>query len=132
VQDWSLTGRDELKARLAGLRHDTADGILMLPDSFTISSLDLIIPASVAQRVPLFGLQDFMADWGAIAAYGPSTYQAGSRVARYIDKIVKGAKPGELPVEPVDPMLVVNLKVAGCLGISIPPDVLHQADRVIQ
>ena len=132
VQDWALASRDELTGKLAGLRHDTAAGILMLPDTFTISNLDLIVQASLTQQVPIYGQQDYMADWGALAAYGPSTYQAGGRVAHYIDKIVKGAKPGELPVEPVDPMLVINLKVASCLGISIPPDVLHQADRVIQ
>jgi putative ABC transport system substrate-binding protein len=132
VQDWPLNSRDELKAKLAGMARDTSAGILILPDSFTISGLDLIVPASLAHGVPIYGQQDYMADWGAIAAYGPSTYQAGSRVARYIDKIVKGAKPGELPVEPVDPMLVVNLKVASCLGVTIPPEVLHQADRIIR
>jgi ABC-type uncharacterized transport system substrate-binding protein len=132
VLDWSLNSRDELKAKLAALEHGASAGILMLPDSFAISSLDLIVPASLERGVPIFGQQDYMADWGAVAAYGPSTYQAGGRVAHYIDKIVKGAKPGDLPVEPVDPVSVVNLKAARCLGISIPPDVLHQADRVIQ
>jgi len=132
VVDWALNSRDELKAKLAGLSHDASAGILILPDSFSISSLDLIVPASIAQGVPVFGQQDYMAYWGAIAAYGPSTYQAGGRVARYIDKIVKGAKPGDLPVEPVDPLYVINLKVASCLGLSIPIEVLHQADRVIQ
>jgi putative ABC transport system substrate-binding protein len=132
VLDWTASNRDELKAMLSTLRRDTADGIMILPDSFVISSLDLIIPAGLAQGVPTFGLQDFMADWGALGAYGPSAYQAGGRVARYIDKIVKGAKPGDLPVEPTDPILVVNLKVASCLGISIPLEVLHQADRVVR
>jgi putative ABC transport system substrate-binding protein len=130
--DWTPGNRDELKDMLAKLRPDTADGILILPDSFAISSLDIIVAASLTQHVPIFGLQDFMADWGALGAYGPSAYQAGGRVARYIDKIVKGAKPADLPVEPVDPILVINLKVANCLGISIPPEVLHQADRVIR
>lgn len=132
ILDWSVADRAELKAALDKLTPDTADGIMILPDSLVISSLDLIIPASVAHRVPTFGLQDFMADWGALASYGPSAQQAGARVAQYVDKIAKGAKPGDLPVEPIDPIFAINLKVANCLGLTVPLEVLHQADRVIR
>ena len=121
VLDWTAGSRDELRTALAQVRPDGADGIMILPDSFVITNLDLILEVSLEQRVPTFGLQDFMADWGALGAYGPSAYQAGGRIARYVDKIAKGAKPGDLPVEPIDPTLVVNLKAAECLGVSIPP-----------
>ena len=73
-----------------------------------------------------------MAAWGAVAADGPSAYQAGTRVASYVDKISKGANPGDLAVEPVDPHFVINLKAAKCLGISVPLEVLSQADEVIR
>jgi putative tryptophan/tyrosine transport system substrate-binding protein len=132
VLDWTAGSRDELRTMLAQLRPGTADGIMILPDSFVITNLDLILEVSLEQRVPTFGLQDFMADWGALGAYGPSAYQAGGRIARYVDKIAKGAKPGDLPVEPIDPTLVVNLKAAECLGVSVPLPLLHQADRVIR
>jgi putative ABC transport system substrate-binding protein len=132
ILDWTVTSRAELKAVLAKVRRDTADGIMILPDSLIISNIDLVLETSLEQGVPTFGLQDFMADWGAIGAYGPSTYQAGGRVARYVDKISKGAKPGDLPVEPIDPTLVVNLKAAACLGVPLPLTVLQQADRVIR
>jgi putative ABC transport system substrate-binding protein len=132
VQDRTVANREELQALLADLRREKVDGILVLPDTLVISNLDLVLDASLEQRIPTFGLQDFMADWGALGAYGPSAFQAGARVARYIDKIAKGAKPGDLPVEPIDPIMVVNLKTAACLGISIPGEVLHQADRVIE
>ncbi len=132
IIDWAVDNRDELKSMLAKLTPDTADGIMILPDSLVISSLDLIIPASIAHHVPTFGLQDFMAEYGALASYGPSARQAGARVAQYIDKIAKGAKPGDLPVEPVDPLFFVNLKVANCLGLTVPLEVLRQADRVIR
>jgi putative ABC transport system substrate-binding protein len=105
---------------------------MILPDSLIISNVDVILEASLERRIPAFGLQDFMADWGALGAYGPSAYQAGGRDAFYVDKISKGVKPGDLPVEPVDPTFVVNLKAAECLGISLPLEVLHQADRVIR
>jgi putative ABC transport system substrate-binding protein len=132
VLDWTADDRAELQKALSNLQHDTADGIMILPDSFIISNMDLVLGTSLAQRVPTFGLQDYMADWGAIAAYGPSTYQAGARLAGYIDKIAKGAKPADLPVEPLDPILVINMKAAECLGVSLPLDVLSQADRVIR
>lgn len=132
IVDWSVDNRDQLKSMLGKLTHDTADGIMILPDSLVISSLDLIIPAAIANGVPVFGLQDFMTDWGALASYGPSAFQAGGRVAQYVDKIAKGAKPGDLPVEPVDPIFAVNLKVANCLGLTVPLEVLRQADRVIR
>jgi putative ABC transport system substrate-binding protein len=132
VLDWSVTSREEMQTALAAARWEAGDGIMILPDSLIISNVDLVLETSLEQRVPAFGLQDFMADWGALGAYGPSAYQAGGRDAFYVDKISKGAKPGDLPVEPVDPTFVVNLKAAECLGVSLPIEVLHQADRVIR
>jgi putative ABC transport system substrate-binding protein len=132
ILDWTADSREDLQSMLAQVRRETADGIMMLPDAFVISNTDLVIETSLEQGVPTFGLQDFMASWGALGAYGPSTFQAGGRVARYIDKISKGAKPGDLPVEPLDPIFVVNLKAAQCLGVSLPLEVLNQADRVIR
>ena len=132
VLDWTANNREELEAKLAKVDRNTADGIMILPDTVIISNVDLVIETSLERRVPAFALQDFMARWGAMAAYGPSAYQAGARAAGYIDKISKGVKPGEIPVEPVDPSLVINLKAAECLGVSLPLTVLHQADSVIR
>ena len=132
VLDWGAASREELKAVLQNVRSDPSAGILISPDSLIISNLDVILETSLARRVPVFGLQDYMADWGALAAYGPSAFQAGAHVARYIDKISRGANPGDLPVEPIDPIFVVNLKTAECLAISPPLDLLRQADRIIR
>jgi putative ABC transport system substrate-binding protein len=132
VIDWTVSDRAELQAALAKISRETADGIMILPDTLVISNLDLVLSTSIEQRVPTFGLQDFMSDWGAIGSYGPSAYQAGARIARYIDKIAKGARAGELPVEPIDPMMVVNMKAAACIGVPIPDEVLRQADRIIR
>ena len=102
------------------------------PISLILSNLDLVLETSLARRVPAFGLQDHIAAGGAIGAYGPSAFQAGARVASYIDKISRGAKTAGMPVEPVDPTFVINLKAAECLGISPPLELLRQADHVIQ
>ena len=117
---------------MANVQPDTVDGIMILPDSHVIANLDLVIETSLARRVPAFGVFDYMAAWGAVAADGPSAREAGAGVASYIDKISKGAKPADLAVLPLDPKLVINLKAAQCIGISVPFDVLSEADQVIR
>ncbi len=124
--------RAELAAVMADVRRESVDGMILPSDAVAFANADLVLETSLERRVPAFGIVDFMADWGALGAYGPSDFQAGRRVARYVDKIVNGAKPGELPVEALDPVFAINLKAAGCLGVTIPPTVLHQADRVIR
>ena len=132
VVDWTVNSRQELQSILENVRPDDGAGILISADSLIISNLDLVLETSLARRVPAFGLQDHMAAGGAIGAYGPSAFQAGARVASYIDKISRGAKTAGMPVEPVDPTFVINLKAAECLGISPPLELLRQADHVIQ
>ena len=124
--------RAQVQAALAGTQRGTVDGIIIAVDAVVTSNIDAVLDASLPQRIPVFGILDFMADWGALAAYGPSPYQAGRRAAHHVDKIVKGAKPGDLPVVPMDPTFVVNLKTAACLGVSVPPTVLPLVERVIR
>ena len=126
------SSRAEIEGILSGVRREALDGIIFPVDAVLVANADLVLEASLKERVPAFGIVDFLAEWGALAAYGPSPYQSGRRAAYYVDKIARGAKPGDLPVEPLDPTFVVNLKAAACLGVSVPPAVLHQADRVIR
>ena len=124
--------RAEIQAVLNTIRWDSVDGIIFPVDAVLVSNADLVLSKSLELRVPSFGILDFLAEWGALAAYGPSPYWAGVRAAHYVDKILKGAKPADLPVEPTDPAFVVNLKAAACLGISVSPVILHHADQVIR
>ena len=91
--------------------------------------------ASLAQksRLPsMYGLREF-ADAGGLMAYGPNYAEGWRRAATYVDKILKGAKPGELPVEqPTKFELVINLMTAKALGLTIPPSLLRRADQVIE
>jgi len=132
IADRTIESRKDIQDVMASVRPDTVDGIMILPDSHIIANLDLLIEASLARRVPAFGVFDYMAVWGAVAADGPSAHEAGALAATYVDKISKGASPADLAVTPVDPKLVINRKAAQCLGISVPLEVLGQADQVIQ
>ena len=92
-----------------------------------------IVEAAAKHRVPAIYEWGDMARAGGLIAYGPVIAELNRRVATYVDKIFKGAKPGDLPVEqPVKFELVINLKAAKALGITIPPALLLRADEVIQ
>jgi putative tryptophan/tyrosine transport system substrate-binding protein len=84
-------------------------------------------------RLPTVHASRLFAESGGLLAYGPSLSALGYRAATYVDKILKGAKPGDLPIEqPTKFEFVVNLKTANALGITIPQSLLLRADEVIQ
>jgi putative ABC transport system substrate-binding protein len=107
--------------------------ILVGIDPFFFSSRRQIVDVIGRHGVPaIYGAREFAADGGLIS-FGPSLDDASRRAAIYVDKIVKGAKPADLPVEqPTKFELVLNLKTAKALGLTIPPSVLARADEVIQ
>ena len=88
---------------------------------------------ALKNRLPsMYGQAEF-AEAGGLMAYGPNLADLWRRAAAYVDKILKGAKPGELPVEqPTKFELVINLKTAKSLGLTIPPSLVQRADHLIQ
>jgi putative tryptophan/tyrosine transport system substrate-binding protein len=107
--------------------------LVVLQDALTIAHAKHIIDFAQMHRLPaMYGSTEFVDDGGLIsyAAQFPDLFR---RAATYVDKILKGAKPADLPIEqPTKFELVVNLKAAREIGLSIPPDVLAKADRVIR
>jgi len=110
-----------------------AGALAITPHPVFARNLKRIADLAATSRLPsIFHLREF-ADAGGLMAYGPDRSDMFRRVATYVDKILKGAKPADLPVEqPIKFELVLNLKTAKALGITFPPTLLIQADEVIQ
>jgi putative ABC transport system substrate-binding protein len=110
-----------------------AGAISIMPDQLFAGNLKRIADLAVKSRLPsIFHLSEF-ADSGGLVAYGPDRSDQFRRAAVFVDKILKGAKPADLPVEqPTKFEFVINLKTAKQIGLTIPPNVLARADKVIK
>ena len=110
-----------------------AGGLLTLADSLTIIHQSRIVNLAVKSRLPAMHEQREFVEAGGLMAYGPSVLGLFRRIATYVDKILKGAKPADLPVEqPTQFELVINLKTAKQIGLTIPPELLVRANKVIK
>jgi putative ABC transport system substrate-binding protein len=110
-----------------------ADALIAVGDTLLLTHRARIADFAAKNRLPaMYGNEDFM-DAGGLMFYGPNVADMYRRAATYVDKILKGAKPGALPVEqPTKLEFVINLKTAKALGLTIPPSILSRADRVIE
>jgi putative ABC transport system substrate-binding protein len=124
---------NEFAPAFAAAMREHADALLVLPSPLTNRSMHRIVDFAAQHRLPaMYGLKEYV-KVGGLMAYGWSIPALYHRAATYVDKILKGAKPADLPVErPTKFELVINLKTAEALGITIPPLVLFQADEVIR
>jgi putative ABC transport system substrate-binding protein len=126
---------DELDTAFAGLARAGADAVLVLEDAVVLNSERGRVAAALAatHRLPvMYGWREWVVA-GCLMSYGPSRPWVYRQAAIYVDKLLKGANPAELPVEQVTTFeLVINLKTAKALGITMPPSLLLLADEVIQ
>jgi putative ABC transport system substrate-binding protein len=124
---------DDFDRAFSALTTGRAEALIVVVSSVTFTNRGQIASLAQKHRLPsMHGLREF-AESGGLMAYGPNTAELWRRAATYVDKILKGAKPGELPVEqPTKFELVINLKTAKALGLTIPPSLLRQADAVLQ
>ena len=113
-------------------RDDRAQAMLVLPSPFFNTNRRALITLAASYRLPAFyEFKDYVKD-GGLMAYGPNLADMWRRAASHVDRILKGAKPGDLPIErPTKFELVINLKTAKALGLTIPPAVLARADEII-
>jgi putative ABC transport system substrate-binding protein len=124
---------EDLPAAFAAITEQAPDALIMDTDAVLFSHHREIIEFAAAHRLPTaYGLREF-AEAGGLFSYGPNAFDIWRRVAGYIDKILKGAKPADLPIQqPTKFELVINLKTAKALGLAIPPLLLARADEVIE
>jgi putative tryptophan/tyrosine transport system substrate-binding protein len=124
---------DDFEGAFAAIAGSGADALITFVDPVTIRHSQQIVSFAAAHSLPaMYGLEDFVGD-GGLMAYGISFPDLYRRAAVFVDKILKGAKPADLPVEqPMRLELVINLKTARSLGLKIPQTVLFKADRVLQ
>ena len=107
--------------------------MIVLPDPFTSAHRELIIKLSARHRVPTIYPFNLFAKAGGLVSYGPDILNLFERAAPYVDRILKGTAPGDLPVEqPIKYELIVNLKTANMLGLEVPATLLARADEVIE
>jgi putative ABC transport system substrate-binding protein len=119
----------EVDTALAAMMRDRPDAMLV----YAAAPMRRLMEFAVANRLPTVSSFREMAVAGALLTYGPDTAHDTRLAAGYIDKILKGAKPADLPVlQPTTFELVINLKTAKALGLTIPPSLLGRADEVIQ
>ncbi len=124
---------EDLDSAFAIMERERIGGVLVLGSAFTFSHRERIAKLALKHRLPtMFGPSENV-EAGGLMSYAPNLNDLTRRAATYIDKILKGAKPGDLPVEQASKYdLVINLKTARTLGITIPPGVLLRADQTIE
>jgi putative tryptophan/tyrosine transport system substrate-binding protein len=125
--------REELDRALGAIEASPLQAMLLFSDAFVVEHRKQIIDFAMRRGMPIISGWAVIADSGALCTYGPRLVESYRRVAYFVDRILKGAKPSELPIEqPTVLEFVVNLRSAKALGITIPPAVLARADRVIE
>jgi putative ABC transport system substrate-binding protein len=133
IQAVEVRQRGDVSRAFATLTAGRASAVLALSDPVVGNELAQISKLAAQHRLPAMYSRREFADLGGILTYGPSFSDNYRRAASYVDKILKGAKPSELPVErPTKFELVVNLRTARALGLTMPESVIQRADEVIR
>src|SRR6266542_4203463 len=133
VQAWEVRDADSFEKLFAALNKKRPDGLHVLGSPLMRANGKRIADFALKSRLPSMNFYRGAVDAGGLMYYGADIAESYRRVAYYVDKILKGAKPADLPVEqPTKFELVINLKTAKQIGLTIPPNVLARADRVIK
>ncbi len=129
-----IRGADEIERAFDAIVKQRADAVFMIPDpTWWVGQVPRMADLAIKHRLPAIGTVRKFADHGLLVAYGTNFVELWRRSAAYVDKILKGAKPADLPIEhPTKFDLVINLRTAGALGITVPRAVVLRADHVIE
>jgi putative ABC transport system substrate-binding protein len=124
----------EIETAITALGHEPGGGLVVMPDGgFTLTHGTVIISAAARNNVPAVYSQSVFARDGGLLSYGPDLVDIFRRTATYVDRILRGEKPGDLPVQlPTKFEMVVNRKTANALGLEVPLSILLRADEQIE
>jgi putative ABC transport system substrate-binding protein len=123
----------KLVSVIAAEAHEPSSGLIVMPDTFLVIHRAEIVALAARYRLPAVYPFHEYTELGGLISYGNDSVDNFRRVANYVDRILKGAQPSELPVQvPVKFKLVINLKTVKALGITVPPQLLARADEVIE
>jgi len=133
VEAAAVRDTGEIEAAISELGRKPGAGLVVPPDAFTVIHHAMIIALAARHRLPaVYAYRSFVAE-GGLMSYGPDVRDIFRRTASYVDRILKGAKPADLPVEaPVKFELAINVKTAKALGLDVPDKLLALADEVIE
>jgi putative ABC transport system substrate-binding protein len=133
IRRWEVRDADGFEKVFAALNKERPDGLYVLGGPLMLANVKRIPGFALKSRFPSMYYIKEAVDAGGLMYYGADLRDSYRRVAYYVDRILKGAKPADLPVEqPKKFELVINLKTAKQIGLTIPPNVLARADRVIK
>jgi putative ABC transport system substrate-binding protein len=128
-----VRAKDEIEGVIAAQAHDPGGGLIVIPDVFNDGNRELIIALAARYSVPAIYYNRFFSEPGGLISYGDTRSEHFRLAAGYIDRILKGEKPADLPVQaPTKFELIINLKTAKALGLTIPDKLLATADDVIE
>jgi putative ABC transport system substrate-binding protein len=123
----------EIETAMIALGREPGGGLVVMPDIFMFAHRALIISAAARNNIPAVYSQSGFARDGGLLSYGVDQVAIFRRAATYVDRILRGEKPGDLPVQlPTKFEMAVNLKTAKALGLAVPPSILVRADEVIE
>jgi putative tryptophan/tyrosine transport system substrate-binding protein len=133
LQAVEVRGPTDFDSAFSAIIKDRVGALVVLPDAMFRNQQNRILDLAAKSRVPAMYWSRELADAGGLMAYGASIPELFRQAASFVDKILKGAKPADLPIEqPGKLELVINLRTARALGLPIPPSVLQRADQVIE
>jgi putative ABC transport system substrate-binding protein len=133
VQALGVREPDDFEAAFAAMNADMPDAILMVADTLTNLNRKRVFDFAVERRLPAIYELAFLVRDGGLMSYGPDLRELYERAAALVDRILKGARPADLPFEqPTRYLFAVNLKTAKAIGLEVPPMLLARADEVIE
>jgi len=133
LQQLDVQKSEDLDGMFAALRKDRPDGMFILADRIFLHNRQRIVDFALEQKLPSINAYEELVEAGGLMSYGPSYEDMHRRAASYVDKILKGAKPGNLPIEqPTKFTFIINLGTAKTLGVTIPSQLLGLADRLVE